>query len=94
MGFAQKGRFVPEFEEVLYRLKKGEISEPVKTQFGFHIIRLTDRSEPGVREFRAVKRLVDERLMNEKRSKLFRALVERLRGNTKIVIDEKALEKI
>lgn len=94
LGFAQKGRFVPEFEEALYRLKKGEISDPVKTQFGYHVIKLTDRSEPGIREFRAVKRLVEERFVNEKRSKLFKTLVERLKANTKIQFEDSAIEKL
>ncbi len=37
---------VKEFEEVAYKLKKDEVSEPVKSQFGYHIIKVTDIKEP------------------------------------------------
>lgn len=43
LGFAKRGLYVPEFEAVAYSLKKNEISEPVETQFGFHIIQMLER---------------------------------------------------
>lgn len=44
LGFAQRGTFVPEFEAIAYTLEKGEISEPVETEFGFHILQLIKRA--------------------------------------------------
>jgi peptidyl-prolyl cis-trans isomerase D len=43
LGKGVKGRFVSEFEKAAYALKVGEISQPVQSQFGFHLIRLDDR---------------------------------------------------
>ncbi|MGH2752370.1 MAG: peptidylprolyl isomerase [Actinomycetota bacterium] len=43
LGFFAPGQFVPEFEQAAAELELGEISEPVQSQFGFHIIRVTDR---------------------------------------------------
>ncbi len=43
LGKGGKGRFVPEFEKAAYAMTKGEISEPVLTPFGYHIIRLDDK---------------------------------------------------
>ncbi len=94
LGFFQKGQFVPEFEEAVFALKKGEVSAPIKTAFGYHIIRLNDRAEPRLRELKSVKNMVEERLVNEKRASKFKALIEKLRGNVKIDIDEKNLEAI
>ncbi len=94
LGFFQKGQFVPEFEEKAFQMKKGEISGPVKSQFGYHIIKITDSAAPSVREFKSVKNLVEEKLFNEKRSKAFKAMVAQIKGNRKIDINEKALESL
>ena len=44
LNWASRGTFVPEFEEVAFSLEVGETSEPVNTRFGYHIIRLNDRT--------------------------------------------------
>ena len=49
LGFARRGSFVKEFEEVAFTLSEKEISKPVRTQFGFHIIQLVDRRGDAVR---------------------------------------------
>ena len=46
---------VPEFAEVAFKLDKGQISEPVKTQFGWHIIKVEDKRTKPVPEFDKVK---------------------------------------
>ena len=45
LGVVDWGQFVPEFEEAVTRLELGELSEPVRTPFGYHIIQLIDRDE-------------------------------------------------
>lgn len=55
LGFFGRGRMVPEFEEVAFDLEVGEISEPVESQFGYHIIKVTDEKEAQLTPFEEVR---------------------------------------
>ncbi len=85
LGWFEKGRMVPEFGEAAFRLDKGQVSEPVKSQFGFHIIKVEDRRDKKPPEFEAVKdqlkRYVTQKAQQEYVLKLREAAkVERLDG--------------
>ena len=94
IGFFQKGQLIPEFEEVAFKMKKGEISPVFKTQFGYHILKLTDRAEPTLRDFNSVRGMVEKQLLSEKRSNAYKAFLGELKGNQKTQVDEKALESV
>ncbi len=55
LGWFARGRMVPEFDEVAFKMTKGTISEPIKTQFGYHIIYLEDKKAAQSKPLEAVK---------------------------------------
>lgn len=70
LDFAKPESYVPEFGAAMTKLKKGEMTEaPIKTQFGWHIIKLDDTREAQFPEFDAVKAQIQQRLAQAKLQK-------------------------
>lgn len=65
LGAFSRGMMVPEFEDAAFALPIDEVSEPVKTQFGYHIIKVTERKDEEIKEFDEVKSTVVTSLMTE-----------------------------
>jgi len=70
LDFFPRGRMVKEFEDAAFSLKVGEISEPVKTMFGYHIIKVTDRKEKKVEAFDDVKADIINKLKFQRAQKV------------------------
>jgi peptidyl-prolyl cis-trans isomerase C len=66
LDFAKPDAYVPEFSQAMVGLKKGEVSAPVKSQFGYHIIKLEDTREAKFPGFDEVKPQVVQRLEQQK----------------------------
>jgi peptidyl-prolyl cis-trans isomerase C len=59
LGYFTKDQMVPEFAEAAYKLEKGQLSEPVKSQFGWHVIRVEDKRDRVIPPFDQVKDQVE-----------------------------------
>ena len=77
LGCVERGRFVPEFEEAALRLGEGELSAPVQTRFGWHVIRLNRRTPERVRPFEEVKGAIHAQLEGLAIERFVRRLVAR-----------------
>ncbi|MBI5676055.1 MAG: peptidylprolyl isomerase [Nitrospirae bacterium] len=94
LGFFTRGRMLPEFEEAAFSLKPGEISAPLKTQFGYHIIKVTERKEGAMVPFEEAKETVKRQLLSEKQKSAFDAYIDALKKKSKITTESKALETV
>ena len=81
LGTFGRGQMVPEFDKTVFTLPVGEISEPIKTQFGYHIIKVEKRE---AKSFADVRPQLEQNLKPE----LARDAVEDLRKNANVVLDE------
>ena len=74
LGWFSKDRMVPEFAEAAFKLQKGEVSAPVKSQFGWHVIKLEDRRTKPLPDFAAVKPQIDQYLERKAQQDIVLAL--------------------
>jgi parvulin-like peptidyl-prolyl isomerase len=70
LGYAAKEAWVPEFSKAAFALETGRISEIIKTGYGYHIIKITDRHDGGVTDFETAKDKIIEQITGNRQSRL------------------------
>jgi peptidyl-prolyl cis-trans isomerase C len=94
LNFFGHGRMVPEFEKAAFALKNvGDISDVVKTPFGYHIIKLTEKKPGEPRPFDQVKEEIRSKLLQKKQREKVEAYFAELKRKAGVKIDEKVLAK-
>ncbi len=91
LGYFARGDMPKEFEDVVFKLKTGEISPVVKTEYGYHIFLLEGRRSARRLKFEEVKDRIMERLRSEKEDEDLSAWIKSLKKNTKITVREDLL---
>ena len=84
LGSFGRGQMVPPFETAAFALKPGEVSDVVETQFGYHIIKLTEKQEAGTEKFENVKAKIVEFLKRERTQKGIVELVDQLKTTARM----------
>lgn len=88
VGLYKKGSAPPEVEEVIYRLRPGRISDPIKTESGFYIVRVVTRRPGDTKEVLAARERLKQELKAEKGRKHAEAYLTNLRSTASIRIGE------
>ena len=78
LGEFTRGQMVPEFDEACFSMSVGEIKGPVKTQFGYHLIKLNSKSEAKPMEFDAIKDQLKGSLLQEKQQDAYKSKLNQL----------------
>lgn len=89
LGYFKKGDLLPEFDRVAFFLEKDQVSEPVRTPLGYHLIQVTERQNETVPPLDQVKTQVRQLLMMKKGNDLLETVVMDLRKKADITIYEK-----
>jgi peptidyl-prolyl cis-trans isomerase C len=94
LGTFAQGRMVADFERAAFRLKPGELSEPVKTQYGWHLIKVTERKDGEPKPFDQVKESIRAMLRNQRLQAQVQDHFDGLKKDANVRIDEAALAKL
>ena len=87
LNFFQKGQMVPQFEDAAFSLQPGQTSGIVETEFGYHIIKVTDKKDQSTVSFDEIKPRIEQHLKSEKMShQEFPKYVETLKAKAKIEV--------
>jgi foldase protein PrsA len=85
LGYFGRGDMVPEFEEAAFKLNVGEISEVVQSNFGFHIIKVTDKKAAATPTFEEKKEEIREQLVNMQMGQKVPEWMQKIQADAKIV---------
>jgi parvulin-like peptidyl-prolyl isomerase len=86
LDYFSRERIMPEFADAAFKLKVGEVSAPVRTQFGYHLIKLTDRKPAHVATLDEARNQIAEYLQDEKRRVAITNAIQELKDAAKIQI--------
>ena len=94
IGYHPKGTLIPEYEAAAFGLTKvGQVSQPVKTQIGYHIIKLEGVKTGTYVPFPEVKDFIRQKLTQAKQTEVVQAYVEELKKKSKILVNDDMLKE-
>lgn len=86
LGSFTRGKMVPEFENVAFDLEVGEVSEPVQTQFGYHLIKVIEKSPEVIKTFDEVKDSLRLNLLGQKQNMEYIKFINHLKEEQSVEI--------
>lgn len=89
LGFFSRGQMVPQFEDAAFSLKAGEVSEPVQSRFGWHLILVEEKREKPLPKFDEVKDTILYQMIYEKAQRV----IQQLRAEAKIEYLDEEIKK-
>ena len=93
MGFQKRGQMLPDFDAAAFKAKPGDILGPIRSQYGYHILKVTDRRYQGYLEYTdSLKAGIQERLTAEGTSRRNQAFLDSLRNQASYEFNDRILD--
>ncbi len=86
LGFFGRGQMVKEFEDAAFATKINEVSSPVRTAFGYHLIKVTDKKAPGKVPFEEVSKQIETTMLSDKNRTALNDLVSKLKEKYEVKV--------
>ena len=86
LGYVMRGQMVEEFEDVVFNLRPGQVSDVFRTRFGYHIAKVYDRKPPTIPELKDIKKQIADAVREQKREQVLGEYLDQLRS--KAVVEE------
>lgn len=94
LGFFPRGVMPPQFDEVLFKLPVGQVSEVVSTDYGFHLFKVVEKKPGRKRELAEVRGKIETQLLGELREKAQKDYVKSLRSVAVVAVNAEALQSV
>ncbi|GAB6100325.1 hypothetical protein JCM16358_22040 [Halanaerocella petrolearia] len=88
----KSSQLVSAFKEKALSMQVGQISEPVKTQYGYHIIKVTDKKEANGEEFNKQQKKIKQKLLNQKKKESFNKWLQNTKNKSNIVVKDQEIK--
>lgn len=85
LGYFRKDAMVPEFANAAYALAPGQISDIIKTQYGYHIIKVADRKKAGITPYIEVKDDIKKYMLDQYKMTMLKSLLDKDKNSAKII---------
>lgn len=94
LGFFPRGVMPSQFDEVVFRLGVGQVSEVTTTEFGFHLFKVTEKKPMRKRELPEVRALIEEKLLGQLRAERQAEFVRNIRAQAEVKINDQVLQTV
>jgi len=91
LGWVERGQLPRAVEEVIFKLKPGKISPPLKTAFGYHILKVEDKTSSEKQSYEQVRERIYQKLYEQKQERVYQRWISGLWRRAKIVINYQLL---
>lgn len=92
VGWIGKGEVLPPIERVAFSLNAGEVSDPIQTDLGYHVIKLLEIQPAKRKDFSQAKKEVERKVLQKRKDDKIRFWVDRLKAVSKIEINEEGIQ--